>query len=73
MASITSDVTKTTIFIDKLSQPSRAVLWYCLYEKIPEFEVKLIQLRKSEHKTPEFLKMYVTFMLMPNMISQRPP
>jgi len=59
MASHKLDSDKTTLFIDKLSQPSRAVLWYCLNEKIPNFEVKLIQLRNSEHKTPEFLEVYV--------------
>lgn len=59
MASHKLNSDKTTLFIDKLSQPSRAVLWYCLLEKIPDFEVKLVQLRKSEQKTPEFLEMYV--------------
>lgn len=50
---------KITLYIDKLSQPSRAVLWYCMNEEIPNFEVKLVQIRKLEQRSEEFLKMYV--------------
>jgi glutathione S-transferase len=56
MASNTAPYSKTTLFIDKLSQPSRAVLWFCLNQNIPDFEVKLVQIRNNEQKSPEFLR-----------------
>jgi hypothetical protein len=64
MAASDTPHTKTTLFIDKLSQPSRAVLWFCLNEQIPDFEVKYVQIRKSEQRSPEFLKMYVCPLLL---------
>lgn len=58
-ASTSSD--KVTLYIDKLSQPSRAVLWYCMNEEIPDFEVKLVQIRKLETRSEEFKKVYVPY------------
>eukprot|EP00252_Welwitschia_mirabilis_P018013 TRINITY_DN40163_c0_g1_i1.p1 TRINITY_DN40163_c0_g1~~TRINITY_DN40163_c0_g1_i1.p1 ORF type:complete len:298 (-),score=33.67 TRINITY_DN40163_c0_g1_i1:98-991(-) len=44
---------KLRLYVDRMSQPSRAVLIFCLINKI-DFEEKLINLAKLENKTPEF-------------------
>lgn len=56
-----SNTTKMQLFIDKLSQPSRSVLWYCLNENVPDVEVKIISIGKMEHRSEEFRKMYVVY------------
>lgn len=44
-----------TLYIDLMSQPSRAVYAFCLFNKIPH-KVELIQVMKGQHLTPEFRK-----------------
>jgi len=44
-----------TLYIDYLSQPSRAVLAFCLFTKI-DFEIKEISVMKGEHLKPEYKK-----------------
>lgn len=43
------------LYIDHLSQPSRAVHMFCLLNKIP-FEIKETRLGRGDHKLPEFLE-----------------
>ena len=43
------------LFIDHASQPSRAILVFCLINKIPH-QVVDTRLMKGEHLTPEFAK-----------------
>jgi len=45
-----------TLYIDMLSQPSRAILLFCLENRIPH-KVQLVQIGKLQHKSPEFLKL----------------
>lgn len=47
------------VFVDFLSQPSRAVVWFCKLLNIPH-EVVEVRLSKLEHRTPEFRKVLVT-------------
>lgn len=42
-----------TLYLDLMSQPSRAVLIFCRANNIP-VEVKLVNLRKGEHRQPAF-------------------
>lgn len=44
---------KLRVYVDRMSQPSRAVLIFCMVNKI-EFEEHLVNLGKKEHKQPEF-------------------
>jgi len=44
---------KLRIYVDRMSQPSRAVLIFCMVNKI-DFEERLVNLAKREHKQPEF-------------------
>jgi len=44
-----------TIFGDLMSQPSRAVIWFCKLAKIPH-DVKLVQIVKKEQLSPEHLQ-----------------
>jgi len=44
------------VYVDMMSQPSRAVVWFCLYNNIPH-EVKLTPLGKNAHLTPEYVKL----------------
>lgn len=41
------------MYVDRMSQPTRAVLIFCKVNKI-EFEEHLVDLGKKEHKQPEF-------------------
>lgn len=45
---------KLRLFVDRISQPSRAVLIFCLVNGI-DVDVQLVNLVKGEHKTPEFM------------------
>ncbi len=42
-----------TLYLDLMSQPSRAVLLFCLENKI-EHKLELVQIAKGQNKTPEF-------------------
>ncbi|XP_071945863.1 glutathione S-transferase theta-1-like [Antedon mediterranea] len=42
-----------TVYYNPLSQPSRAVVLFCKYNKIPYHE-KVIDLAKGEHRMPEY-------------------
>jgi len=44
-----------TLYIDYLSQPSRAVLAFCIFNKIPH-EIKEIRVLKGETRSPEYKK-----------------
>lgn len=41
------------MYVDRMSQPSRAVLIFCMVNRI-EFEERLVNLGKREHKQPEY-------------------
>jgi len=43
------------LYVDMLSQPCRAVTWFCIANNIP-YNANSIRLNKGEHRTPEFLK-----------------
>jgi glutathione S-transferase len=43
------------LFVDLMSQPSRALVIFCKAANIP-FDLKSIRLAKLEHKTEEFSK-----------------
>lgn len=49
-------MSKVTLYIDYVSQPSRAVAWFCLLTKLPH-EVKETRIAQGAHKTPEFTKL----------------
>jgi len=50
---------KIVIFVEKMSQPSRALWWLCkLNENKVPFQLEAIQVIKQQHLTPEFAKMY---------------
>ncbi|GLJ21604.1 hypothetical protein SUGI_0401430 [Cryptomeria japonica] len=44
---------KVHLYVDRLSQPSRAILIFCMVNKV-DFEEHLINLAKRDHKQPEF-------------------
>ncbi|XP_019195780.1 PREDICTED: glutathione S-transferase T1-like [Ipomoea nil] len=44
-----------TVYVDRMSQPSRAVLIFCRVNGI-DFEEVQLQLAKGQHKSPEFKK-----------------
>jgi len=39
---------EVVLFVDMMSQPSRAVVWFCKLAKIPH-QIKLVQIAKGEH------------------------
>ncbi|KAG5840398.1 glutathione S-transferase theta-2 [Anguilla anguilla] len=51
-----ADRTALEVYLDLLSQPCRAVHIFLNHNKIPH-TVKLVALRKGEHKTPEFTRL----------------
>jgi hypothetical protein len=50
---------KFIVYVDLLSQPCRAVHWFGLIAKVPNLELKLIQISKMQQLTPEYAKVYV--------------
>jgi glutathione S-transferase len=46
---------KLVVYGNHLSEPSRAVLWFCLINNIPH-EFKNVDLTKFEHLKKEFVK-----------------
>uniref|UniRef100_A0A8C9TSC9 Glutathione S-transferase theta 2 n=1 Tax=Scleropages formosus TaxID=113540 RepID=A0A8C9TSC9_SCLFO len=44
------------VYLDLLSQPCRAVHIFLSHNKIPH-KLRIVALRKGEHKTPEFTKL----------------
>mmetsp|Transcript_26794 Transcript_26794/g.23736 ORF Transcript_26794/g.23736 Transcript_26794/m.23736 type:complete len:86 (-) Transcript_26794:416-673(-) len=44
---------EVTIYMDYISQPSRAVLAFCIFNKIPHKVVE-VRVMKGEHLKPEF-------------------
>jgi len=46
---------KVQIFLNLLSQPSRAVLQFAMIANVPH-EVKMIDMGKGEHKSKEYLE-----------------
>ncbi|KAL4491376.1 hypothetical protein ABPG72_008032 [Tetrahymena utriculariae] len=47
----------TKLYIEWLSQPSRALVTFCLIENIPH-ELVEVRIKKLEHRTPEYKKMF---------------
>ncbi|KAI8468780.1 MAG: thioredoxin-like protein [Monoraphidium minutum] len=45
-----------TLYVDMMSQPSRAVVIFCRLNKLP-VEVRLVRLDKGEHRQPWFLEL----------------
>jgi len=45
------------VYVDLLSQPCRAVSWFCNANSIPH-TLNFIRLNKGEHRTPEYLKIH---------------
>eukprot|EP00455_Lapot_gusevi_P025967 TRINITY_DN2740_c0_g1_i1.p1 TRINITY_DN2740_c0_g1~~TRINITY_DN2740_c0_g1_i1.p1 ORF type:complete len:152 (+),score=40.58 TRINITY_DN2740_c0_g1_i1:31-456(+) len=44
-----------TLYVDFMSQPSRAIVWFCLLNKI-EHKVQVVQIAKGEQRSAEFAK-----------------
>lgn len=51
---------KPILYVALLSQPCRSVLMTCADLGI-EFEQRIVDLHKGEHKTPEYLKVSFSF------------
>jgi glutathione S-transferase len=51
-------MSRIKVYGDMMSQPSRAVLWFCLLNDL-NHEFKLINVAKGEHLTKEYKQMYV--------------
>jgi glutathione S-transferase len=45
---------KLTVFFDWSSPPSRSLIMFCKYARIPNVHYKEVRLTKNEHHTPEF-------------------
>jgi glutathione S-transferase len=50
-----SSAAPITIYLDSMSQPSRAVLWFCKLNNIPH-TIKIINIAKLENRDPAFAK-----------------
>jgi hypothetical protein len=46
-----------TLYVDMMSQPARAIYWFCKSNSIPH-QLKILNIAKGEHLTPEYQKMY---------------
>jgi len=46
-----------TVYADMMSQPSRAVVWFCRLANIPH-KVELLQISRQQHKSAEYMKIH---------------
>jgi hypothetical protein len=49
-----SSVKVLNLYYDWSSPPSRALITFCKYVKIPNIKMKEVRLTKNEHLTPEY-------------------